>query len=104
MTIAQPVTANRSRSIPQRKKSLWSMISGTPPLAIGAAGAVIMAVEGRILGVLLVLLLVFLHHLAGSLLTRRYLTIDQTADWTAICVLTTVVCYGLPFYLAMTMG
>ena len=80
------------------------MISGTPPIVIGAAGAVIMGVEGRIMGTLLVLLLVVLHRYAGSLLSRRYLTIDQTADWTAIRVLTTVVCYGLPFYLAMTMG
>jgi hypothetical protein len=102
--MAQPVASNHSRSIARKEKTFWSMISGTPPVVIGAAGAVIMAVEGRILGVLLVLLLVFLHHFAGSLLTRRYLTIDQTADWTAICVLTTVVCYALPFYLAISMG
>lgn len=102
--LAEPVKAIRSRSAVKNEKSIWTVISGTPPIVIGVAGGVILAVEGRIVDVVLVLLLVVLHYIAASLLTRRYLTIDQTADWTAIRVLTTIVCFALPFYLALTMS
>jgi hypothetical protein len=83
---------------------LWAAISGTPPIIVGVAGVLIMAVQGRILDVVLVLLLIVLHYCAVSQMSRRYLTIDQTADWTAIRVLTTVVCLALPFYLALTIN
>ena len=103
-TEVRPVTACNSRSKVRKKTTLWSVISGAPPIVIGATGGLMLAVEGRIVDVLLVLLLVALHYYAARLLSARYLTIDQTADWTAIRVLTTIVCLTLPFYLAMTMS
>ena len=102
--LAGSIVATRAHLTTTKRATLWTVISGTPPIIVGAAGVVIMAVEGRILGASLVLLLVALHRYAGSLLTRRYVTINQTADWTAIRVLTTVVCLSLPFYLAITIG
>jgi hypothetical protein len=77
-------------------------ISSFPPVAVGLAGAAMMAYEGRVWGMVLVLLLVAMHRYAGSLLGRHGLSVDQTADWTAIRVLTTVCCLALPFYLAFT--
>jgi hypothetical protein len=71
-------------------------------VAVGLAGAGMMAFEGRILGTALVVFLVALHRYSSRILGGRGLTIDQTADWTAIRVLTTVCCLALPFYLALT--
>ena len=45
-----------------------------------------------------------MHHYSSALLGQRGLTSDQTADWTAIRVLTTVCCLALPFYLALTIA
>ncbi len=87
---------------PRQPNKLWSAISTFPPVAIGLAGALMMAFEGRILGTALVVLLVALHRYSGGILGGRGLTDDQTADWTAIRVLTTVCCIALPFYLAFT--
>jgi mannose/fructose/N-acetylgalactosamine-specific phosphotransferase system component IID len=81
---------------------LWTAISGIPPVVIGIAGAVILALEGQILGTLLTVVLVAIHRYSESLMGSR-LSADQTADWTAVRAMTTVCCLGLPFYLALTM-
>lgn len=87
---------------PRQTNTLWAAISTFPPVAIGLAGAGMMAFEGRILGTVLVVFLVALHRYSSAILGGRGLSIDQTADWTAIRVLTTVCCLALPFYLALT--
>jgi hypothetical protein len=92
------------RTVAPSQKTLWSIISGRPPIVIGAAGVVILTLEGRILGALLVVLLIVMHRLAGRSLSRRYLSQDQLADWTAVHALTTACCLVLPFYLALTIG
>lgn len=89
---------------PRQPNKIWAAISTFPPVAIGLAGAGMMAFEGRILGTALVVFLVALHRYSSAILGGRGLTIDQTADWTAIRVLTTVCCLGLQFYLALTIA
>lgn len=91
-------------AVPRKPNKYWAAISTHPPVVIGIAGALMMAFEGRILGTLLVVLLVGLHRYSSALLKLRIMTIDQTADWTAIRVLTTVCCLALPFYLALTIS
>lgn len=87
-----------------KPNKLWAAISTLPPVIVGLAGALMMAFEGRIVGTLLVVFLVALHRYSRALLGNRGLSIDQTADWTAIRVLTTVCCLALPFYLALTIS
>ncbi|MEW5702096.1 MAG: hypothetical protein AB1792_07710 [Candidatus Zixiibacteriota bacterium] len=86
-----------------QKRGLWSMVSEAPPVFVGLAGSVILALEGKILQPLFTLLLVAIHRYSGRFLSRVYLTSDEVADWTAVRTLTTVCCLALPFYLAVTM-
>jgi len=86
----------------RRGRSLLRQLTDSPPVFVGLAGSGMMAFEGRIIGTLLVLALVALHCYTGRLLTRVNKTHDQEADWTGIRALTTTCCFGLPFYLALT--
>ena len=81
----------------------WTAISGIPPVVIGVAGAVILALEGHILATFLTVLLVAIHRYSQSILGNR-LSADQVADWTAVRAMTTICCLCLPFYLALTMS
>jgi hypothetical protein len=86
-------------------RGVWAIISGAPPTAGGLAGAIILATEGRIVGVAFVLLLAAIHLYASHLVSRRPpLSLDQMADWTGIRAMTTFSCLLLPFYLALTMS
>jgi hypothetical protein len=98
------VTHSALHLAPRQQNRLWAAISNFPPVAVGLAGAAMMAIEGRMLGTALVVLLVTLHRYSSAILGGRRLTIDQTADWTAIRVLTTICCLALPFYLALTIA
>lgn len=82
---------------------LWSAISGLPPVVIGVAGALILALEGHIMGTFLIVLLVALHRYS-ALILRGGLAANQMADWTAVRAMTTFCCLFLPFYVALTIG
>ena len=81
----------------------WTALSGIPPIVIGVAGALILALEGHILGTFLIVLLVAIHRYS-ALILRGGLATTQAADWTAVRAITTFCCLGLPFYVALTIG
>jgi hypothetical protein len=60
--------------------------------------------EGRWVGTFLILVLLGLHRYAGMILRRPALYPDHAADWTGVRAITTVCCFGLPFYLALTIS
>ena len=82
--------------------NLWAAVSVFPPVVLGISGALILALEGKVLEVVLVSGLVAIHRYSALFLNRSQLPPDERADWMAVRVLTTVCCLALPFYLAFT--
>ncbi len=86
-----------------KRVNIWRAFSVLPPAVLGVAGAVILSLEGRIHETALVLIMVGFHRYSSLLLRKKPLTAEETADWSAAHVLTTVGCYALPFFIAATM-
>ncbi len=82
--------------------NIWRAVSVLPPAILGLGGAVILALEGRLYETALVLMLVAFHRYSEILLSRPRKSAEETADWSAANVLTTVGCYALPFFIAAT--
>lgn len=85
-----------------KRINIWRTVSALPPAILGLGGAVILALEGRIYETALVVVLVAFHRYSEILLNRPGKSAEETADWSAANVLTTVGCYALPFFIAST--
>lgn len=83
--------------------NIWRAVSVLPPAVLGLGGALILALEGRLYETALVVVLVAFHRYSDILLKRPRMSAEETADWSAANVLTTVGCYALPFFIAATM-
>jgi anti-sigma-K factor RskA len=60
--------------------NIWRTISVIPPAVLGLAGALILALEGRLYETALVVVLVAFHRYSEVLLKRPRMSAEETAD------------------------